>query len=141
MQLAETDFCLDAGTSPASGVGMKIWQCYDNLPAQTWHFDDQQDQISIADGGTSAEHPELYFKFLAAFSTKAQCLDFTNGNVTNGSQVQTWACTDRDGWQDWTLSGTQRTPLPGSRIHPGTDTAKCLDVRAADLANGTPVQM
>jgi hypothetical protein len=25
-------------TDPASGVGMKIWQCYDNLPAQAWYY-------------------------------------------------------------------------------------------------------
>jgi hypothetical protein len=24
--------------APGNGVGMKIWQCYDNLPAQTWVY-------------------------------------------------------------------------------------------------------
>ncbi len=24
--------------APRSGVGMKIWQCYDNLPAQQWYY-------------------------------------------------------------------------------------------------------
>ncbi|KAJ3516408.1 hypothetical protein NLJ89_g1150 [Agrocybe chaxingu] len=40
VQLAGTNFCLDAGSSPANGVGLKIWQCYDNLPAQQWHYTD-----------------------------------------------------------------------------------------------------
>ncbi|KAF8642814.1 hypothetical protein AX16_009403 [Volvariella volvacea WC 439] len=35
-----TNFCLDAGSSPGNGVGMKIWQCYDNLPAQDWYYTD-----------------------------------------------------------------------------------------------------
>lgn len=52
--MAGTNFCLDAGSSmsslrrfgscthlfqaPGNGVGMKIWQCYDNLPAQQWYY-------------------------------------------------------------------------------------------------------
>ncbi|KAF6746666.1 G-X-X-X-Q-X-W domain-containing protein [Ephemerocybe angulata] len=40
VKLGGTNFCLDAGSSPANGVGLKIWQCYDNLPAQQWYFTD-----------------------------------------------------------------------------------------------------
>lgn len=28
----------DRWADPASGVSMKIWQCYDNLPAQAWYY-------------------------------------------------------------------------------------------------------
>ncbi|KAF9048752.1 G-X-X-X-Q-X-W domain-containing protein [Panaeolus papilionaceus] len=38
VRLDGTDFCLDAGSNPASGVGLKIWQCFDNLPAQQWNY-------------------------------------------------------------------------------------------------------
>ncbi|KAF8890492.1 ricin B lectin domain-containing protein [Infundibulicybe gibba] len=31
--LAGTPYCLDAGSTPGNNVGMKIWQCFDNLPA------------------------------------------------------------------------------------------------------------
>jgi len=31
------DFCLDAGSSPGNGALMKIWTCYDNLPAQAFY--------------------------------------------------------------------------------------------------------
>lgn len=55
VRVAQTPFCLDAGSSesllrifeihksldlepldPGNGVQMKIWQCYDQLPAQRW---------------------------------------------------------------------------------------------------------
>ncbi|TEB22175.1 hypothetical protein FA13DRAFT_1641838, partial [Coprinellus micaceus] len=34
IKLSGTTFCLDAGSAPASGVKVKIWTRYDNLPAQ-----------------------------------------------------------------------------------------------------------
>ncbi|KDQ31546.1 carbohydrate-binding module family 13 protein [Pleurotus ostreatus PC15] len=82
VQLAGTNFCLDAGSSPANGVGMKIWECFDNLPAQQW-FLTADDRIALENQGL--------------------CLDLTNGNVTNGNQVQTWQCTDNDINQAWLL--------------------------------------
>ncbi|PPQ71556.1 hypothetical protein CVT24_006437 [Panaeolus cyanescens] len=36
IKLAGTQFCLDAGAVPASGTILKLWQCIDDLPAQTW---------------------------------------------------------------------------------------------------------
>ncbi|KAF8147701.1 G-X-X-X-Q-X-W domain-containing protein [Crassisporium funariophilum] len=38
IKVSGTSFCLDAGSSPTSGTGMKIWTCYDNLPAQQWNY-------------------------------------------------------------------------------------------------------
>ncbi|KAF8988418.1 ricin B lectin domain-containing protein, partial [Cyathus striatus] len=72
IRVAGTSYCLDAGSSPANGVGMKIWTCYDNLPAQTWTY-------------TTSN--------TIALSVQGQCLDLTNGSLTNGNQVQTWQCT------------------------------------------------
>ncbi|MCF1193335.1 RICIN domain-containing protein, partial [Mangrovimonas sp. AS39] len=40
VQLAGTNFCLDAGSTPGNGVGMKIWQCYAGLAAQQWYLTD-----------------------------------------------------------------------------------------------------
>ncbi|KAF4573626.1 Ricin B lectin domain-containing protein [Pleurotus pulmonarius] len=82
VQLAGTNFCLDAGSSPGNGVGMKIWQCFDNLPAQQWFLTDDS-RIALEDQGL--------------------CLDLTNGNLTNGNQVQTWQCTDNNNNQVWFL--------------------------------------
>ncbi|KAL0961332.1 hypothetical protein HGRIS_006289 [Hohenbuehelia grisea] len=81
VQLAGTNFCLDAGTTPKSGVGMKIWTCYDNLPAQAWYYTDDK-RIAV--------------------TGKGQCLDLAGGSLTNGNRVQTWQCTDGNTNQIWT---------------------------------------
>ncbi|KAJ8701683.1 hypothetical protein PTI98_000445 [Pleurotus ostreatus] len=79
---------------------MKIWECFDNLPAQQW-FLTADDRIALENQGT------LYLYFQDFCSTHRQslglCLDLTNGNVTNGNQVQTWQCTDNDINQAWRL--------------------------------------
>ncbi|KAF6763219.1 ricin B lectin domain-containing protein [Ephemerocybe angulata] len=36
VQVAGQNFCLDAGEWPNDGTKMKIWSCYNNLPAQSW---------------------------------------------------------------------------------------------------------
>lgn len=71
------NYCLDAGSSPGNGVGMKIWTCYDNLPAQTWAF---------ANGN---------IKLVSA----NQCIDRKDG----GSGVQTWNCFAGNANQVWTV--------------------------------------
>jgi hypothetical protein len=38
VQLSGTNFCLDAGSTPANGVQMKLWQCYIGLSQQTFNF-------------------------------------------------------------------------------------------------------
>jgi hypothetical protein len=38
VRVANTTFCLDAGSNPTSGSKMKIWTCYDGLPAQQWWY-------------------------------------------------------------------------------------------------------
>ena len=58
VKVAGQNFCLDAGSNPASGVKSKIWQCYDGLPAQDyWYTDDNR----------------------IAVTGKGQCLDLTDG--------------------------------------------------------------
>ncbi|KAF9449742.1 carbohydrate-binding module family 13 protein [Macrolepiota fuliginosa MF-IS2] len=81
--LANTGFCLDAGSAPANGVGMKIWQCFDNLPAQDWFYTSDQ-RIALTNQGF--------------------CLDLTNGSLVNSNQIQTWTCTDSDVNQIWTIT-------------------------------------
>ncbi|KDR84330.1 hypothetical protein GALMADRAFT_237117 [Galerina marginata CBS 339.88] len=81
VQVAGTNFCLDAGSTPGNGVGMKIWQCYDNLPAQLWYY--APDNTLILSGS-------------------AYCLDLTNGVLTNSNQLQTWQCFSGNLNQIWT---------------------------------------
>jgi len=81
--LANTGFCLDAGSAPANGVGTKIWQCFSGLPAQDWFYTADQ-RIALTNQGF--------------------CLDLTGGTLANGNQVQTWQCTDFDANQIWTVS-------------------------------------
>ncbi|KAF8157229.1 ricin B lectin domain-containing protein [Crassisporium funariophilum] len=82
VQLAGTNFCLDAGSSPANGVGLKIWQCYDNLAAQSWYYTDDN---------------------RIALQGKGLCTDLPNGVLTNSNQVQTWQCSANNPNQVWTL--------------------------------------
>ncbi|KAF9442685.1 carbohydrate-binding module family 13 protein [Macrolepiota fuliginosa MF-IS2] len=83
VNLASTGFCLDAGMVPANGIGMKIWECFNNLPAQDWFYTSDQ-RIALTNQGL--------------------CLDLTNGDLTNGNLVQTWTCTDFDTNQIWTIN-------------------------------------
>ncbi|KAG6908081.1 hypothetical protein DXG01_006216 [Tephrocybe rancida] len=83
VRLASTNFCLDAGSAPASGVRLKIWTCYDNLAAQSWYYTDDK-RIALENAG--------------------QCVDLPNGVLTNSNQVQTWKCTDNDVYQIWTAT-------------------------------------
>ncbi|KAL0951944.1 hypothetical protein HGRIS_008595 [Hohenbuehelia grisea] len=50
VKLAGTNFCLDAGSTPANGVELKIWQCFDNLAAQTWFYTGDQ-RIALQNQG------------------------------------------------------------------------------------------
>lgn len=52
---------------------MKVWQCYDNLPAQAWWLTD--------DGRIALEGQGL-------------CLDLTDGSMVPGTIPQTWQCVD-----------------------------------------------
>ncbi|KAL0955592.1 hypothetical protein HGRIS_001828 [Hohenbuehelia grisea] len=83
VRLNGTNFCLDAGDSPASGTQMKIYTCFENLPAQEW-FWTTDDRIALENQG--------------------QCLDMTNGNLANGTPVQIWKCTDSNTNQIWTAT-------------------------------------
>ena len=101
VQLAGTNFCLDAGSSasslphfdilfmvlvyigPSNGTQMKIWTCFSNLPAQEWYYTDDN-RIALTNQGF--------------------CLDDTNGSLDDGTITQIWQCTDNDVWQIWTTS-------------------------------------
>ncbi|KAL0951942.1 hypothetical protein HGRIS_008594 [Hohenbuehelia grisea] len=85
VQLAGTNFCLDAGSEPGNAVRMKIWTCYDNLPAQAWRYDEATRQIVL-----TQDLPEQ------------QCLDLEEGDLENG-QVQTYRCGVGNLNQVWTL--------------------------------------
>lgn len=80
VRVAQTPFCLDAGSNPGNGVQMKIWQCYDQLPAQRWIVT-SDNRIVLA--GTSL------------------CLDLPSGNTNNSQVLQTWTCGDHNTNQVW----------------------------------------
>lgn len=82
VRLAKTNFCLDAGANPANGVQLKLWECYDNLPAQQWYYTDDN---RIALGG------------------QGFCMDLDNGILTSTYKVQTWMCSNNNNNQVWTL--------------------------------------
>ncbi|KAJ7087957.1 G-X-X-X-Q-X-W domain-containing protein [Mycena belliarum] len=83
VRVTGTEFCLDAGSGPANGVGMKIWQCFDGLAAQTWFYDGVQETLTLYNQG--------------------QCLDLTDGDLTNGRQAQIWQCTAGNANQVWDI--------------------------------------
>ncbi|KIM35445.1 carbohydrate-binding module family 13 protein [Hebeloma cylindrosporum] len=82
IQLAGTPFCLDAGTIPSSGTRLKISTCSaDNVPGQEWEY--------TSDGNAR---------------TSDQCLDLTNGSLSNSNRIQTWTCGSGNANQLWTTS-------------------------------------
>ncbi|KAL0952120.1 hypothetical protein HGRIS_008749 [Hohenbuehelia grisea] len=80
VRLMGTNFCLDAGSAPGDNVPMKIWQCYDNLPAQQWFLTNDR---------------------RLALDNQGLCLDLPQGIADNGNQVQTYRCTDGNTNQVW----------------------------------------
>ncbi|KAF6764171.1 ricin B lectin domain-containing protein [Ephemerocybe angulata] len=76
------EFCLDAGTNPTNGTLMKVWQCYDNLPAQAWYWTDDN-RIALEGQGF--------------------CLDLPNGSIYSQppQQLQIWACGTGNTNQIW----------------------------------------
>ncbi|RXW16373.1 hypothetical protein EST38_g9483 [Candolleomyces aberdarensis] len=80
VQLADTNFCLDAGDWPSSGTQLKIWTCYNNLPAQQWWYTDDK-RIALQGRGF--------------------CLDLTNGGTWNYNVMQIWNCTPNNQNQVW----------------------------------------
>jgi hypothetical protein len=81
-----SQWCLDAGVQSdwANGVKMKIWQCFSDLPQQTW--------TPVTTSGT-IQLPSGNF-----------CLDLTNGDLTNQNVLQIWTCTSGDVNQIWTVT-------------------------------------
>lgn len=76
-----TNFCLDAGSNPSSGTGMKLWTCYSGLAQQTWLY--------------SATTSGLYS------TANNQCLDVDNGDNT---KLQTWTCSSPDPQQQFRMA-------------------------------------
>lgn len=79
---------------------MKIWQCYDGIPAQQWFY--TNDQRIALEGNSTYSSQLLHLCFLTA-SPSAQCLDLTNGSTADSNQMQTWTCTTNDNNQRWTF--------------------------------------
>ncbi|KAJ6587539.1 G-X-X-X-Q-X-W domain-containing protein [Mycena vulgaris] len=83
VKVTGTDYCLDAGSSPGNGVDMKIWQCFDDLAAQTWFYNGVEKSLALYNQG--------------------QCLDLTDGDLTNSRQTQIWQCATGNTNQVWDI--------------------------------------
>jgi len=124
VQLAKTNFCLDAGTSqwfasrpvvakcnwwpvsidPANGVQLKLWECHDNLPAQQWYYTDDN-RIALDNQGMTYPSYGSYAVMAHHLhnSLTGFCMDLDNGILTSNYKVQTWTCSDNNNNQVWTL--------------------------------------
>jgi len=126
IQLNGANVCLDAGSSPANGVRMKVWECFNGLAAQQWVYTDDN---HIVLQGTNF------------------CLDVTDGDLSNANQLQIYTCGAGNNNQVFLKGppGSGSTSVPptpvGRPFHPNNINSKCLDVKGAVFANGTPVQI
>ena len=81
---------------------MKIWTCFDALPAQTWFLTDDN-RIALLNQRTFVIHSEMPVELTRTLRAD-QCLDDTSGSHADGTITQIWTCTDNDANQAWTLS-------------------------------------
>ncbi|PPQ96016.1 hypothetical protein CVT26_016178 [Gymnopilus dilepis] len=79
-------WCLDAGVQSgwADGLKMKVWQCFSDLPQQTW--------TPITSSGA------------IKLTTANFCLDLTNGVKTNQNVLQIWTCGAGNPNQNWSVT-------------------------------------
>lgn len=80
---------------------MKIWQCYDNLPAQQWFYTNDN-RIRLNGKGSSSRIYNLHYSELDR-RFLAECVDLPNGVLTNSNQLQTWHCSTGNNNQVWTI--------------------------------------
>ena len=79
--------CLDAHDMSA-GTKLLVWDCDEQLAAQQWGFDAQQQTLYLA----------------KSFKDASMCMDLDGGQWARGTQVQAWGCNDC--WnQQWVLGG------------------------------------
>ena len=102
IQLAGTNFCLDAGINPSNGSGLKLWDCYSMLLQQTWSFS-TDGLVSLSNSKYSSRHEHLAHAV-------DQCLDVQLGSQPGGQEpytsimnLQTWTCSDPDPQQHFTV--------------------------------------
>lgn len=114
--------CLDAMQGgPNNGSNVMIWSCY-STNNQRWTFNQQAAIPALQAAGK-----------LRSAAGNNLCLDVSAAGVADGTNVQSWTCTDV-GQQDWYMT------MYGE-IRVGHAPGMCLDVRGANNANGTNVQL
>ncbi|TFK19341.1 G-X-X-X-Q-X-W domain-containing protein [Coprinopsis marcescibilis] len=82
VRVAGTNFCLDASSNPGNAVQMKLWQCFDNLPAQQWDFTIDNRIV---------------------LNNRGLCLDLPGGSLANSNVLQTYQCANGNTNQIWSL--------------------------------------
>ncbi|KAF8874250.1 ricin B lectin domain-containing protein [Gymnopilus junonius] len=120
-----SQWCLDSGDQSTwtNGLKMKIWQCFSNLPQQTW--------TPVTTSGT------------IKLTSANFCLDLTNGDKMNQNILQIWTCTPEDVNQVWSQVPSPPVQVgPGSlNIHPNGDNSKCVGILGGVYANGSAVDI
>lgn len=82
---------------------MKIWQCYDNLPAQQWFYTGDN-RVALTNRGLCLDLTDGACSFPVYTDYK--------GKKTNANVMQTWECTPGNTNQIWTSDPTvQRRSL------------------------------
>jgi hypothetical protein len=110
-----------------------------------------QRQPSRSPGHRFVGAVRLFMTCLAKQDAIDFCLDLTGGDLTNSNQLQIWTCSKGNKNQVWhnvPVNGGSTPPPPppppsgsGRPLHHNGDTSKCVDVKGAVFANGTPVEM
>lgn len=95
---------LTSATAPGNGAKMKIWQCYDNLPAQQWFY--------TGDNRVALTNRGLCLDLTNGMSRLPSRTDMKPGSKQNANVMQTWQCTPGNTNQIWTSNPTvQRRSL------------------------------
>ncbi|KAH8834710.1 ricin B lectin domain-containing protein, partial [Flagelloscypha sp. PMI_526] len=139
------NYCLDAGVPPFDNNRvLTIWECYKDLPQQTWDWSENGATVTLHDQG--------------------KCLDLTNGSKDNGNLVQIYDCYPGNTNQMWThtnivtsdpTGGNTTCQYPNGYCCPGIpppdstttwsekngDQSKCLGVVGGNMYNGAQVDI
>jgi hypothetical protein len=82
---------------------MKIWQCFDNLANQNWSYTSSHNlKFQSASMFLVLVHLDVISWLLTVISPD-ECLDLTNGDKTNGNQLQVFQCFQGNTNQVWTV--------------------------------------
>ncbi|WOO78989.1 Endo-1,4-beta-xylanase A [Vanrija pseudolonga] len=113
----DNTLCLDAGEHPADGSRVHLWQCYDGLTQQAW--------TTINKDGFS----------LLKLRDWDLCLDVTDGNFADGTELQVWTCYDYSG--DYSPNQRWQVPLAQWEFEGGLGGSRSTNTIPSHLTSTT----